>query len=140
MVVGLMVVPILPVALIWGGRVLEHHPAFCASCHEMQPSYDGWMASGAAKYHPDCIECHSRIGLSGVLESEFRGVRMLGLHLFGQSHSGQAIRATMPEAFCLKCHAGEKVVASHVPFHTEGRTCADCHKHRIGWKFSGQVQ
>ena len=140
MVAGVMAIPLVPVVLVWGGRALEHRPVFCASCHEMQASYDGWMASGAAKDHPDCIQCHGADGLAGTLESELRGVRMVGLHFFGQRTGGQMIHATMPESWCLKCHAGEKVVASHVPFHTEGRTCADCHKHRIGWKFSGQVQ
>jgi nitrate/TMAO reductase-like tetraheme cytochrome c subunit len=46
---------------MWGGRVLEHKPSFCISCHEMKPSYDNWIASGASKHHPDCIQCHSGV-------------------------------------------------------------------------------
>jgi nitrate/TMAO reductase-like tetraheme cytochrome c subunit len=138
--VGLASIIAVPVGLVWGGRVLEHSPSFCASCHEMRPSYDGWMASGAAKYHPDCIVCHGGEGIPGVLESELRGVRMIGMHFFGKRNQDQAIRAKMPEAFCLKCHASEKVLASHSMLRVEGRTCADCHKHRAGWKFKGQLQ
>jgi len=140
MVAGLMMVPILPAALVWGGRMLEHHPVFCASCHEMQPSYDGWMASGAAKNHHDCIQCHSGKGLGGLLESEWRGARMIGKHFWGPARQDQRITANLPEGFCLKCHASRKLVASHAAFQTAGRTCADCHKHRPGWKFSGQEQ
>lgn len=138
--VGLASIIALPAGLIWGGRVLEHSPSFCASCHEMRPSYDGWMASGAAKYHPDCIGCHSGEGIAGVFESELRGTRMIGIHFLGNEKPEHIIRTKIPEAFCLKCHATEKVTASHSMLWTEGRTCADCHKHKVGWKFSGQVQ
>ena len=130
----------LPTFIAWGGRYLERSPSFCASCHEMRPSYDGWTASGAAKYHADCITCHGGEGLSGILEAEARGVRMLGVHFFGGGKSGAAIRAKMPEAICLRCHSSEKVMASHTMFRTQGQTCADCHKHRMGWKFRGEVQ
>jgi nitrate/TMAO reductase-like tetraheme cytochrome c subunit len=140
LVIGLASVVVVPTGLIWGGRVLERLPSFCASCHEMQPSYDGWMASGAAKDHPDCIGCHSREGIAGVFEAELQGVRMIGIHYFGKRMPGQAIHAVMPEAFCLKCHASEKVLALHSMLQTQGRTCSDCHKHRVGWKFKGQVQ
>jgi nitrate/TMAO reductase-like tetraheme cytochrome c subunit len=139
-VLGFTSIIAVPAGLIWGGRVLERSPIFCGSCHEMKPSYDGWMASGAAKEHPTCIECHSGDGLSGILESEIRGMRMIGMHFFGKEESGHPIRVKMPEAFCLKCHSGEKLVASHSMFRTEGQTCADCHKHGAGWKFKGQMQ
>jgi len=138
--VGVAAVVIVPAGIMWGGRMLEHSPSFCRSCHEMQPGYDGWMASGAAKYHPDCIGCHSGEGIGGVLESELRGVRMIGIHFFGNRAPGQSIEAKVPEAFCLKCHASEKVLASHAMLRVEGRTCPDCHKHRVGWKFRGQLQ
>jgi len=138
--VGLASIVALPAGVIWGGHVLEHSPSFCASCHEMQPSYEGWIASGASKNHPTCIECHKGEGLSAVLESEIRGLRMIGIHFFGNREEGRPIEAKMPEAFCLKCHSGEDVVMSHVPFQTGGKTCADCHKHRVGWKFKGQEQ
>ena len=92
------------------------------------------------KIIPLRIEYHKGEGLSGVLESEVRGLRMMGIHFFGNREEGQAIKAKMPEAFCLKCHSEGEVVSSHVPFQTGGQTCADCHKHRVGWKFKGQEQ
>jgi len=76
-VLGFASIMALPAGLIWGGRVLERNPSFCGSCHEMQPSYDGWMVSGAAKDHPTCIECHSEEGFYGILESEVRGIGLL---------------------------------------------------------------
>jgi cytochrome c nitrite reductase small subunit len=140
LVAGLVSIVALPGGLIWGGRVLEHSPNFCGSCHEMRPSYNGWMASGAVNGHPDCITCHIGVGLPAVLESEVRGVRMMGLHFFGNRKPGSAIHANVPERFCLRCHEGEKLIASHAMFRTEGRTCSDCHKHRAGWQFKGQVE
>jgi hypothetical protein len=41
-----------PFGAIWGGRVLEHKPSFCISCHEMKPSFDGWIASGVLSACP----------------------------------------------------------------------------------------
>ena len=128
----------LPAAVITGGYFLEKSPSFCNSCHEMRASYNGWLSSGAAKDHPDCISCHRGEGLSGLLESEFRGMRMIGKHFFGKQTSDWPIQAKMPEYFCLKCHSENKIVDSHAMFRIEKQTCADCHKHREGWKFLGQ--
>lgn len=55
-------------AAIAGGRAPEKQPTFCASCHESQEYYDLWLRSGAAKDHPNCIECHNHRP-----ESDFNG-------------------------------------------------------------------
>lgn len=130
----------LPIGAIWGGHRLEQSPSFCNSCHEMQPSVAAWKTSGADQGHPDCITCHSGAGLAGVLESQVRGLRMIGVHFFGSPKPISDIRATMPETFCLKCHAADAMVEVHAPFQTAGQTCGDCHKHRAGWKFKGQMR
>lgn len=130
----------LPVGIMGGGHVLEKSPSFCNSCHEMKASYEGWIQSGASKDHPDCISCHSGEGISGMLESKIRGLRMIGKHFLRLAPREGRIRAAMPEHFCLKCHAPDKVVDSHLPFRIQGETCADCHKHREGWNFVGQIE
>lgn len=137
--IGFVSMLALPIGMIWGGHVLEHSPSFCNSCHEMQASYEGWLTSGAANNHPTCIECHKGEGFSSVIESELRGLRMIGVHFWGHSDPNEIIKVKMPEAYCLKCHSGEKVIDSHALFQTKRSTCSDCHKHRIGWKFKGQV-
>ncbi|MBI1820881.1 MAG: cytochrome C [Nitrospirae bacterium] len=135
----MILVFIVPFGAMWGGRFLEHSPSFCISCHEMQPSYDGWIASGASKHHPDCIQCHSGPGLQGVLESEWRGLHFLKVHYFGHRKANQPFRVKMPEEFCLQCHSAGKLMEAHRPFQTGGHTCADCHKHNPGWKFKGEL-
>lgn len=135
---GMISILALPVGLIGGGHKLEQSPSFCDSCHEMAASYKEWKSSGAAMHHPTCIECHSGVGLAGILESEVRGVRMIGKHLIGGHSPGQPIKADVPDYFCLKCHAREKTVSEHSLLKIEGQRCADCHKHREGWSFVGQ--
>lgn len=129
-----------PFGAIWGGRVLEHKPSFCVSCHEMKPAYDGWIQSGASKNHPDCIGCHSETGFWGAIDSEFRGLRFLQVHFSGKRTENQPFIVQMPDRYCLQCHAEKKVIEVHKMFVTVGRTCADCHKHKTGFKFSGEIR
>ncbi len=131
---------LVPAGMVGGGYVLERSPAFCAACHEMRPSVEAWESSGASRNHPDCIGCHSGKGLAGLLESEVRGLRMIGIHFFADRDPDRPIKAKMPETFCLKCHSEEDLVASHAMFKVERRTCADCHKHKPGWDFSGEME
>ena len=62
----------------------------------MRSSYDGWILSGAAKDHPDCISCHRGEELSGLLESKIRGLRMIGKHFFGERSDDQSVQARLP--------------------------------------------
>jgi cytochrome c-type protein NapC len=128
----------LPAGLIGGGHLLEQSPSFCNSCHEMAPSYEAWIATGAAEHHPNCMDCHSGAGLAGVLESQLRGLRMIGKHFLERRDPRLSIEAEVPDYFCLKCHSKEKTVADHSMLRIEGQTCANCHNHREGWKFSAR--
>jgi hypothetical protein len=127
-----------PVTLVWGGRLMEHHPRFCISCHEMQPAYDGWIASGASTHHPDCIACHSASGFWGAIDSELRGLHFIRVHFFEKRTDRMPFQVKMPEEFCLQCHPAQKVVELHKKFETAGYTCSNCHKHRTGSKFTGE--
>ncbi len=80
--VPIVVVFLIP-AVVAGGRTLEKQPTFCASCHESQEYYELWIRSGAAKDHPNCIECHTGPGLAGILDGQIRGLKHLAVHFFG---------------------------------------------------------
>jgi cytochrome c nitrite reductase small subunit len=125
---------------MWGGRVLEHHPAFCISCHEMEPSYNGWIASGASKHHPDCIACHGQEGFWGTVDSELRGLRFMKIHFFEKRRKDFPISAKVPEEYCIRCHSVGKLLDSHKMLMTRGHTCGDCHQHKSNSKFSGELR
>lgn len=47
-------------------------PAFCNSCHIMNPYYDSWKASS----HSDvsCLKCHLKPGLANYAVGKIRGL------------------------------------------------------------------
>ena len=47
-------------AVVLGGVAvpLTSHPKFCASCHNIKPSYDSWVASSHKEV--TCVDCHVR--------------------------------------------------------------------------------
>ncbi|MHB8482236.1 MAG: NapC/NirT family cytochrome c [Nitrospiria bacterium] len=129
--------------VVTGGRVLENHPSFCNSCHEMNRPHDGWISSGAEKSHPNCMDCHSGAGVTGVIEAELRGLGQLIEHftLSERELKGPFI-ARAPKEFCLKCHHVQmpRTVKAHRPFKIEGKECSRCHRHQAGWEFAGEIR
>ena len=128
-----------------GARYLEHQPGFCNSCHEMNRPHAGWVASGASQHHPDCIQCHSGPGITGVVEAELRGVGQLIAHFSDSEKELQGpFKYKVPREFCTQCHSMEKpqVKAAHTRFQEkmEGRPCGTCHKHQEGWEFAGEIR
>ncbi len=71
-------------ALALGGAAvpLTDHPKFCASCHNISPSYESWVEST----HKDvtCVDCHVRPGVEGYLHDKVRaGLKDVAIYLFG---------------------------------------------------------
>ncbi|MCX7834971.1 MAG: NapC/NirT family cytochrome c [bacterium] len=50
-------------------------PAFCRSCHIMEPYFASWETS--SHKHVDCITCHIPPGLKGKIEGKFVAASML---------------------------------------------------------------
>src|ERR1700693_965174 len=126
-----------------GGRYLETKSGFCNSCHEMNRPYDGWRSSGAERSHQNCIICHSGPGISGVLEAELRGAGQIIAHfaLKKDELKGPFI-AKVPNYFCTQCHnlSLPRTAKGHLPYQIDGKACSECHRHRQGWDFSGEVR
>lgn len=132
----------VPFTTVRGGRLLEEQPAFCVSCHEMKHAWKEWIESGAAEHHPDCIQCHAGPGFLGMVESQWRGLRFVYVHLTASEEKLKPpFKAKMPPIFCLQCHPKEKIDPVHRRFKNfSEKMCADCHKHRKGWEFLGEYR
>src|SRR5687767_9448960 len=61
---------------------LTNHPAFCASCHTIKPSYDSWVKS--SHKNVTCVACHVRPGIEGWLQDKaWAGTKDVAIYLFG---------------------------------------------------------
>lgn len=128
---GAAAVLVLGLLLVAGGQELQRQPGFCANCH--RAAYDDWRASGAAKSHGVCVECHSGAGVVEALKAEFGGgVRIA--EFFGGADPAEA-KAEVPNANCAKCHADRERVAG---VHHRGNPpqaglsyCGTCHTEQL---------
>ncbi len=89
-------------------------PAFCNSCHIMEPYYESWQQSS----HKDvsCIECHFAPGLGGKVRGKMLGLVQLAKYVTQSESSRPA--AEIPDASCLRsgCHE-TRTLAGDVDFH-----------------------
>jgi nitrate/TMAO reductase-like tetraheme cytochrome c subunit len=91
-------------ALVGGvGVPVTDHPLFCASCHNIKPSYDSWMTSSHKEV--TCVACHVRPGLEGYLHDKvYLGLRDLAIYTFGSPTDAHNLRATVATDVCMSCH------------------------------------
>jgi hypothetical protein len=82
---------------------LTNHPAFCASCHTIKPSYDSWIRSS----HKDvtCVDCHVRPGISGfVRDKVYAGLKDVAITLFGTPTEPHNLESHVYSSMCISCH------------------------------------
>jgi nitrate/TMAO reductase-like tetraheme cytochrome c subunit len=109
-------------------------PAFCTTCHEMQPYYDAWTV-GAHK-GISCVECHVDAGAINHVAHKMTAAKELWTHLTGDPRFPQGT-AKVPDARCLTCHPD--ILKSTGPGfshakHTGAGACVTCHSdvgHRV---------
>lgn len=102
---AIVILAILAGAVALGGVVvpLTSHPQFCASCHNIRPSYESWVASS----HKDvtCVACHVRPGAEGfVHDKAYAGLKDVAIYLFGAPTDSHNLQATVSSDVCLSCH------------------------------------
>lgn len=139
LLVGLM-------AMAGGMAAVSRNPAFCGSCHEMEPAFHAWRQS--AHCQPErgkvatCQDCHHPPGLEGHLTASLRGVVHLSKHLFHEYDAEawaaeQAARADrarniISNSACTRCH-NPKETAPYLTTVSHSRIdesirCVDCHR------------
>ena len=82
---------------------LTNHPAFCASCHTIKPSYDSWVKS--SHKNVTCVACHVRSGIEGWLQDKaWAGTKDVAIYLFGTPTDPHNLKAQVDSQVCLGCH------------------------------------
>jgi len=100
-----VILGVLAGAVILGGVAipLTNHPKFCASCHNIRPSYESWSQSSHKQV--GCVECHVRPGVAGwVHDKAWAGTRDVMITLFGTPTGPHDLKATVATDVCLSCH------------------------------------
>ena len=102
---GLILAAIMAGALALGGIAvpLTDHPKFCASCHNIRPSYETWIESSHREV--TCAACHVRPGLKGFIHDKaWTGTRDVMMTLFGTPTEAHNLETTVYSEICLGCH------------------------------------
>ena len=120
---------------------LTSKPAFCSTCHYMEPYVQGWKTST----HKDvtCTDCHFPPGFKSKLQGKFTAISMVANYMTGIYKKSKPW-AEISDASCLRsgCHEErllfgkvlfkDKVIFDHTPHLTKLRQgkklrCTSCH-------------
>lgn len=131
MVVGLGMV------MTYGAMSVSSKPAFCGSCHVMEPYYESWEVSS----HSDiaCVDCHIPPGMTAELRKKYEALSMVARYF--TATYGTNPWAEVADESCLECHdrrllSGTEVFGDvlfdHGPHLSELRRgkrlqCTSCH-------------
>ena len=104
-------------------------PGFCASCHEIEPSVEGWRGSVHAQEDAaTCLDCHADAGFVGEMVAHIGGIQEAYVHIT-QKPEAEHISGLVPAERCVACHedawADEAFAAEHP---TQDAPCAVCHR------------
>ncbi|MBI4402362.1 MAG: NapC/NirT family cytochrome c [Nitrospirae bacterium] len=102
---ALVIGAIIAGAVALGGVAipLTSHPKFCASCHNIRPSYESWVVSS----HKDvtCVACHVRPGVEGWLHDKaWAGTKDVAIYLFGTPTDAHNLKTSVTTEVCISCH------------------------------------
>ena len=91
------------VALAGVAVPLTNHPKFCASCHNIAPSYQSWVKSSHKEV--TCVTCHVRPGIQGwIHDKAWAGTKDVAIYLFGTPTDAHNLRSIVDSTVCLSCH------------------------------------
>ncbi len=102
---AIVIVAILAGAVALGGIAvpLTDHPKFCASCHNIRPSYESWVASSHKEV--TCVACHVRPGVEGFAHDKaYTGLKDVAIYLFGTPTDSHNLQSAVASDVCLSCH------------------------------------
>lgn len=121
----------------YGAIHVSSSPAFCGTCHVMEPYYDSWLTSSHKNIA--CVDCHIPPGVTAELEKKYEAMAMVARYFTGTY--GTRPWAEIDDAACLECHQRRlllgrevygDVLFDHAPHLTELRRgkrlrCTSCH-------------
>ena len=100
-----VILAIVAGAMALGGAAipLTDHPKFCATCHNIAPSYESWVKSSHKEVA--CESCHVRPGLEGFLRDKaYAGTKDVLITIFGTPTDAHNLNAKVHSEVCLSCH------------------------------------
>ena len=106
------------VVLFAGAEYYTSQPAFCGSCHIMDPYYRGWEKdkhSHSEKGRAACVTCHYAPGQQHTLMAKFRGLSQVASYFSGRAGAGRP-KAHVADASCLTsgCHGDMKFMTAEI--------------------------
>ncbi len=121
----------------YGAMEASGTPAFCGSCHVMDPYYQSWKVSSHADIA--CVDCHISPGITAELRKKYEALSMITRYFTGTY--GTNPWAEVDDAACLECHERRLLVGrelfgdvlfDHGPHLSELRRgkrlrCTSCH-------------
>ncbi len=127
----------LGLVLTYGAMEVSSTPAFCGTCHVMEPYYESWKTSSHADIA--CVDCHIPPGVTAELRKKYEALSMVARYF--TATYGTNPWAEIDDAACLECHerrllAGRElfgdVLFDHGPHLSELRRgkrlrCTSCH-------------
>ncbi len=113
------------VAVVVGVWEYTSTPGFCASCHVIRPSVDGWRDSAHAD-EAECMDCHADEGFSGEFIAHIGGLEEVYM-LWTEKPEAEDIRGHVPIERCLSCHEEDwaELPEDHP---TREAPCGVCHR------------
>jgi nitrate/TMAO reductase-like tetraheme cytochrome c subunit len=136
---------LLLVLMVGAAGWYTSRPAFCNSCHIMEPYYRSWQESNHKEV--SCIECHFAPGFGGKIRGKLLGLVQLTKYV--TQSEGPRPAAEVPDASCLRsgCHETrllsgrveyQGVHFDHTPHLGERRgkqlRCTSCHSQIVQGK------
>lgn len=107
-VVGLVVGIGLIVA--YGAMEVSSTPAFCGSCHVMEPYFDSWETSSHANIA--CVDCHIPPGITAEFRKKYEAMAMVARYFTGTYSTNPW--AEVDDSACLECHERRLLVGSEL--------------------------
>jgi nitrate/TMAO reductase-like tetraheme cytochrome c subunit len=121
----------------YGAMEMSGTPAFCGSCHVMDPYYQSWKISSHADIA--CVDCHISPGITAELRKKYEALSMVARYFTGTY--GTNPWTEVDDVACLECHERRllvgrelygNVIFDHGPHLSELRRgkrlrCTSCH-------------
>lgn len=85
------------------GLKLTNEPTFCAKCHIIEPFYHSWQDSLHARQDVECVDCHFRPGVTGLIQGKLYAALKLTQFTIGAYHRPVAAESVTNQN-CLCCH------------------------------------
>ena len=152
--VALIAVGVLGFGVTHHAMMVTSTPEFCSSCHEIGPAYQSWLTSSHRVNDKGvvvkCIDCHlpdpSNFA-KFAWSKTYHGAKDVYGHFFGgeydREHAQKAVRASMPNSRCERCHAdllatgmtrGAMLAHRSVMYPKRPgyeKSCLECHEHLV---------